>query len=231
MKMMIVASILIFGGVTNALAADTTVEEIAPVASGVYDWSGKYVGVQLGHGWGSAITNEINTANGSDNSGRLDYDVNGILGGVHIGYNMQSGALVYGAEADVEYSGIDGFWDWQNGNGLSKDIGWVGSLRGRVGYAVDRFMLYGTAGIAVASVDMDVIHAGAVALSETETTVGWTTGLGAEYALTDRVSVRTEYRYADYGDTSVSGDVFGGNYMYPHDNKVHALRIGASMKF
>jgi outer membrane immunogenic protein len=171
------------------------------------------------------------TSDGSLFSGPYHYDANGMLGGVHIGYDMQSGALVFGAEADIEYAGIDGSWDWQNSDRLSKDIEWTSSIRGRVGYALDRLLIYGTAGVAFAAVDMGVIDGGNLVLSESETTVGWTAGFGAEYALTDRVSVRKEYRYADYGDTSISGSVYNGEFTYPHDNKVHAVRIGASLKF
>lgn len=194
-----------------------------------YDWSGVYVGFQVGHGSGDATTNEM--LDGEVNDGPLEYRTKGALGGIHIGYNGQSGRFVYGVEGDIEHAGIDGHWDWGNGNGLSKEIDWVGSLRGRIGVTADRLMVYGTAGLAVARVEMAVIDDDAVALSKAEAAVGLTAGLGAQYALTDRMSVRMEYRYTDFGETSVAGDVYGGTFSYPHDNKIHALRIGASIKF
>jgi outer membrane immunogenic protein len=209
-----------------AFAADPTT-----LVAAAHDWSGLYVGGQIGYGWGDATTAEINTPDGSLNVGPLDYEADGFIGGLHIGYNYQAGALVFGAEADAEYSGIDGLYDFENTNSLPKHIDWTGSLRGRLGYAFDRVLLYGTAGLAIASVKMEAVESNAVALSERETAVGWTVGAGAEFALTSNLSMRAEYRYADYGKTSISGDVYGGTFTYPHDNKVHAVRLGASIHF
>ncbi|MFZ2099647.1 MAG: outer membrane protein [Oricola sp.] len=210
---------------TQAFAAD-------PMSLSTHDWSGTYAGIQLGYGGGPAVTNELNWPSGTLNDGPLDYDASGLVAGVHVGHNLQSGSFVYGAEADLEYSAISGFWDWNNGNTVNKDIQWTGSLRARAGFAMDRVLVYGTAGMAFASVKMETVNGGAAdVLSGTETTLGWTAGVGAEYAIDNAWSTRVEYRYADYGDTQVAGSIFGGPYAYPHDNKVHAVRIGISRKF
>ena len=194
-----------------------------------HDWSGLFVGAQFGYGWGDATTNEIEDGDLSD--GPLDYDTDGFFGGVHLGYNFQSGPLVYGLETDLEYADVDGFWDWQNTNGLSKRLEWLGSVRGRLGYSFDRILLYGTAGLAYAKVEMEVVESNEVVLSDDEWTAGWTAGVGAAYALTEKLSVTAEYRYSDYGDTSISGDVFGDIFTYPHDNKINSVRLGVSTKF
>jgi outer membrane immunogenic protein len=226
MKAVLLAAALLLGTSAYAFAADA-VEEVV-IADAAYDWSGLYVGAQFGYGWGDATTRE--TSEGDDGD-PLDYDVDGFFGGAHLGYNFQSGSVVYGAEADLEYADVEGFWDWENTNGLSKRLEWQGSLRGRLGYSFDRVLLYGTAGLAFANVKMEVVEGNAVALSDREWTAGWTAGVGAQYALTEKLSLTAEYRYSDYGDTSISGDVFGGTYTYPHDNKINSVRFGFSTKF
>ena len=197
----------------------------------MYDWSGTYAGAQIGFGGGPAVTNELNWPSNTFGDGPLEYNADGFFGGLHIGRNMQSGSFVYGLEADAEYSDVKGTWDWNNGNMLNKHIRWAGSLRARAGYAMDRVLVYGTAGAAVASVKMEVIDGGPVGLSDTDTTFGWTVGGGAEYAIDNTWSTRIEYRYTDYGETDVAGSVFGGSWRYPHSNKVHAVRLGVSRKF
>lgn len=139
------------------------------------NWSGIYVGAFGGYNWNDL---DGNTAN-----------VDGWSGGGFAGYNFQSGSTVFGVEGDVGYSGAEG----TDGNYTAKQ-GTFGSVRGRLGYAFDPFMLYGTGGLALSHAELsDGVN------SDSNTHVGWTVGAGAEAALTDNIFGRLEYRYSDYG--------------------------------
>jgi outer membrane immunogenic protein len=76
---------------------------------------------------------------------------------------------------------------------------WNATLRGRIGYAMDRLLIYGTGGLAVGRVEVDDTVG---PTSEAATEVGWTAGAGIETALTDQVLGRVEYRYTDLGSSS-----------------------------
>jgi outer membrane immunogenic protein len=215
------------GGAANSadLATDPVFEPVAPSVAG-YDWSGLYYGLQAGGGWGDNEAFEIDTPTGAINDGPLPYDSDGFVGGAYIGYNMQSGSMVYGVEADAEYSDISGTWDWGNGNGLNKDIDWLASLRARIGFAANRFLIYGTGGLAIGGVDMEAFDGPPplFTISGDEVAFGYTVGGGVEFGLSDSWTFGAEYRYTDLEDTEHSGVIFGGPFTYPHSNEFHAIR-------
>ena len=97
---------------------------------------------------------------------------------------------------------------------------WEGSVRGRVGVAFDRFLAYGTGGIAFTG--LEVV---APAVTTSETRAGWTLGAGLEYAFTDNVTFRGEYRYSDFGSDNYAG------VAAPIGVTNHALRFGLNYKF
>ncbi|GLK78715.1 outer membrane protein [Methylopila turkensis] len=165
--------------VPAAMAADLPAYEepavaIAPVPS--FTWTGPYIGVQAGYGWGSAA--------------RTDKD--GFTVGGYAGYNYQfdNSPVVIGIETDFNYSDADG-----SRRRARTASDWNGATRARVGYAFDRFLVYGAAGVAYADRELRVRGLG----RDTKTAVGWTVGGGLEYAAAENVSVRAEYRYNDYG--------------------------------
>jgi len=194
---------------TSAIAADAIIPyEPAPAPiSTVYDWSGFYVGGQLGYVWTEL---ELPAGFGTE-------DFNGFTAGVHAGANWQNGNIVFGVEGDINYT-----WNENDYLGGAAEAGtdWAGSLRGRVGYAWDRTLLYGTAGIAFTNGYIE-----GPGIDESETLVGWTAGVGVEHAFTDNWSARIEYRYSDYGGAGFGlgfGDI---------DVTEHGVRIGVSYKF
>ena len=109
-----------------------------PVA--LSQWSGFYVGLQGGYLWGDARHSFSNGAP-SDNS-----DPDGFIGGGHIGFNLQSGGIVYGIEADFEGGDVNG--GFTNVTGATSvgtvDLNWQGSVRARLGLAHDRTLFYVT---------------------------------------------------------------------------------------
>jgi outer membrane immunogenic protein len=234
MKMMILASTLIVAGVTNALAADAAIED---VASGAYDWSGFYVGVHGGYSAGKSQYGvyELDTLRVF-----ADPDPRGYLAGVHAGYVSQfSNGFVFGGEADLSYTASDGsggaYLVMPYGNipdpdlHVDAEVKWTGSARARLGYAMDRLLPYVTAGVAVARVESDFISAGNPVQPRSDTHVGWTFGMGAEYAVTEKISLRAEYRYSDYGVQDFNAPYF--ELPAKMDLKAQDVRLGISYKF
>ena len=188
------------------------------------DWSGFYAGVQGGFATGSAAIPYGNTSGGPYTDTQDDAGQSGIFGGVHVGAQTQMDGVVVGLEADVELSGVNGDDGGDAGdiNGLENN--WQGSLRGRLGYAMDSVMVYGTAGLAY-------LDATATAPGETDNVdfFGWTVGAGVEAMFTEDVSARVEYRYTDFGSSEAA---FPGNGYYEDVNpRQHSVRFGVSYHF
>ncbi|WP_102957929.1 outer membrane protein [Mangrovicella endophytica] len=199
-----------------AFAADVVMEEPpvpqAVVASPVYVWSGPYAGAFVGY----------NVSN-FDQTGGADYDGEGIVGGVYGGYNFQSGQFVYGIEGDVGYSGLDaGGANFDVGAPVEADSNAFGSLRGRVGVALDPFMVFATGGVAVDSKQLS-----ASGEKDTQTNVGYTVGGGIEAKVTDNITSRLEYRYSDFG--SETYDLGETSVSTGYDE--HSIRAGVALKF
>src|SRR5947209_9585768 len=120
-------------------------------------WAGPYLGGNLGYAWGSVDNNPTKPS---------CFD-----GGVQAGYNwQQNGPWVFGIEGDIQASGAEQtFAPWKFSNP------WFGTLRGRAGYALNNVLFYGTGGLAFGE-----LRATTFGLSESNTNLGWTLGLGAE---------------------------------------------------
>ncbi|MFP3942849.1 MAG: outer membrane protein [Alphaproteobacteria bacterium] len=226
------------GAAANGPAAEGAPEAEGSIGYGVYevhDWAGIYVGVLGGWLWGEDEMLETLTEFGTPTDTPRPYDTDGFTVGGVLGINMQTGPWVYGGEVDLEYADFSGRFDWGNGNGTIKEIGILGSLRARAGYATDWFYLYGTGGLAAGDVDM-VTFDGPPPLetiSGSQTEFGWTAGGGIEVELWDDWSAGVEYRYTDLGTTEINGFIFpveeNGqsrevDRTYTHTNRFHAVR-------
>jgi len=198
----------------NLLIVSTTVALAASSAAAAdadsvmpYDWSGFYLGVQ--GGYLSTNMELVGTGNRDFNGGTI---------GAHAGYNWQYGSMVLGLEADINYA-----WNSISANfGAPITVGtdWQGALRGRLGYAMDRTLIYGAAGLALTRG-----YGTSLGTTMTEGFAGWTLGAGLEHAFADRWSGRIEYRYAGY---------YGGDFGLGIGNfriREHAVRLGASYRF
>jgi outer membrane immunogenic protein len=182
---------------TSAFAADLPMRTAPPAAPVVYaplfTWTGAYVGVNAGYGWG-----QVKGA-----SAYFD-DPTGFVGGAQIGanYQMPNTNFVIGAEADIQYAGLEAK---TNGAGYAalgeakQQVEWFGTLRPRAGFALDRTLLYVTAGLAYGNQKLSIPGYA----SGTSTDIGWTAGAGAEYAFTNNITAKVEGLYVDLGKSDL----------------------------
>lgn len=209
-KTIALASALALSACASAMAADA-VDQIpsAPVAvdTPAFSWAGAYGGIQGGAGW---LDGEF-SAGGL--SAKQDFD-GGVIGGF-VGYNWQlSNGFVAGIEGDVDYN-----FNKEDIGGADVGTDWAGSVRGRVGYAFDRVMVYGAAGWTITNGFVD-----GLGIDENETFNGWTVGAGVDVAVTDKIFVRGEYRYNDFG----SKDIVPG---LKADLDQNVIKVGVGVKF
>jgi outer membrane immunogenic protein len=238
----LVTSSLLVAMAASAAAADLPSEKGPPVYAPpppppAFSWTGVYIGGQVGYNWSSRTSYFDNTfgvpLNGLSQSG--------VIGGGHVGANYELGSLgnfipafggtgggiVIGVEGDVNaassrdstFDPFDGFYTLRENEDFS--------IRGRLGLAFDRVLIYGTGGGAYGNFHTsyngtDFFNTGHF---------GWTAGGGIEYAIDNNWSVRAEYRYTDYGhfiDSPVTSDTFDTISHHIRDNRVQA---GFSYKF
>ena len=230
LKTMLAAASIATVAISSAFAADlngappyNSIKD-EPIYAPTFSWTGFYVGAQTGYVWGNAD----HSYSGGFPSGSSDPE--GWIGGAHAGYNIQAGDIVYGIEADIEGGDVSGKFTNAISSG-SADLNWQGSIRGRLGYASGKALFYVTGGWAFGDFDFNGGPAGNFAGGYSETLNGWTLGAGGEFALSNNMTMRLEYRYTDFG--SASGNLsptFPGVRM-PVDLDTHAIRAGISYKF
>lgn len=199
------ASTFLAGG---AFAADLgSSAPLPPPLPPMFSWTGVYAGVQAGYSWERDRTKEFFTQGGSYTGVQFDYHPDTALAGGHVGVNYQFGALVLGAEGDLEAIRARGGFNDAGGRSPVDPGGvgrvrrdWQASVRGRIGYAMDRMMIYATGGAAFSEFDYFFYNPVARAGEGTsKMRTGWTAGIGVNYAITDHLIAGLEYRHTDYG--------------------------------
>ena len=149
----------------------------------------------------------------------------GVVGGVHIGYNYQVSQFVFGLEGDVNGSSErDSNFSAGLNYSLRENID--ASIRGRVGYAFDRVLIYATGGGAYGSFHTSY-NAGGPSDTFNSGRVGWTVGGGLEYAIDNNWSVRAEYRYTDYGSVTDSPVFSDRPGLWPTTSATTACRLAS----
>ena len=202
MKRLVLAGLGGLGVVTMmgaANAADLPRRQAMPAKAPAYyeapySWTGFYVGINGGGGWGKSSW--------SNSYGTADADLSGGLAGGTLGYNYQMGQAMFGLEGDVDWSDIRGSTSTGICAGSSCETrnSWLATARGRIGYAFDRVMPYVTGGAAFG--DIKTTPAGYGTTTTTKT--GWTVGGGAEFAIAGPWTAKVEYLYVDLGKGSCS---------------------------
>jgi outer membrane immunogenic protein len=188
----------------------------APAFAPVYNWTGFYIGINGGGGWGRS---RWDTADG--------FNTSGWLAGGTAGYNWQVGQAVFGVEGDVDWANIKGSTNTLCPLGCNTQDSWLGTVRGRLGYAFDRFLPYITGGLAVG--DIQASRPGFAGV--TQTNAGWTAGGGIEFAAAGNWTLKAEYLYVDLGNVNCG---FSCNTVFPTDNvtfKTNIFRGGVNYRF
>ena len=213
---------------TNAFGADlaarmyTKAPVVPPV---VYDWTGFYIGGNVGYSWGRSGNTETlsNLATGTALfTSTSRNDVNGVIGGGQVGYNWQASNWLFGLEADIQGSGEKGSstivcvacGDGPSNitSNLTQKLDWFGTVRGRAGILVTpTVLLYATGGLAYGEVDTggsitgptSQVPLATVAFPGTSSTrAGWTAGAGVEGRISGNWTAKLEYLYMDLGTVS-----------------------------
>lgn len=171
-------------------------------SAAAYNWTGAYVGVSLG----SAANQSAFSPTPGVAFAEFHPNGNGPVYGAQIGYNYQYDRFVIGAEAAIAQTRVNGsaLCAGIAGANCVADQTWLGSLRGKAGFALDRFLAYGVGGLAFSQYRFEQTTLLSQSWGSGART-GWTVGAGAEYALTDHVTVGAEYSYYNFGDKVGSG--------------------------
>jgi outer membrane immunogenic protein len=204
----------------SAIAADIPARKALPPQAvkalpPIFNWSGFYVGVHGGYGWGNSAFDAA--------AAGTSFDTDGWLLGALAGVNYQVGQTVFGVEADINWSDFSGGAAC-GGATCNTEVPWFGTLRGRLGYAADRFMPYITGGLAYGKLEANVPGIGGAS----DTRFGWTAGVGAEYAFAPNMSWKTEYLYVDLGGFDCTGC---GAPVPNVDFQSHIVRTGLNVRF
>lgn len=267
------AASVVFGNAA-ASAADLQARmygKAPPRIESGYDWSGVYVGVNAGYAFNGKASNTI-TGNEAVTSNAITNGFvppgistrgNGITGGGQIGTNYQfrngpAGGALIGIEADLVYLDANGTTDIVTGRGFDTQfhsaVGYLGTIRGRIGYAFDRFLVYGTGGLAFGEVNNSMTNtsrAGVTGYFGSQETMrtGYAYGGGIEYALASNsgfnffhaggVTVKLEYMHYDLGtDTFASipvpgagGVAAGSSFANTFHINGDLVRAGLNYKF
>jgi outer membrane immunogenic protein len=186
MKKLLLAGAAFASLLAGAAHAADLPRRSAPVAPApfaavpVFTWTGFYVGLNAGYGFG---TGDDNLRIGGARV-RLNDDREGFVGGGQAGFNYQIGTFVLGLETDLQYADLGERGRFRVGGatfrGRESDD-YFGTVRGRLGVAFDRFMVYGTGGFAYGDVGPFGTDG-----------IGWTAGGGVEYAFTNNITAKVE---------------------------------------
>lgn len=216
----------------TASAADLSTRypvKAAPIPVQVFSWTGFYIGGHVGWGWAS---NNLDYTVAGAPPVTFGYGLgssNGFTGGFQVGYNYQfANNVVLGVEADFDWSDIGTssllVGGPVGGAVVSQNVDYFGTIRARLGYAVDRFLPYITGGAAWAKVN----YTDPFALNYDNTKWGWTVGAGVEYAITNNWTVKAEYLYLGFND-STTNYPFGDVMTVSSD--IQTARLGVNYKF
>jgi len=214
----------------DAVYGEVPAAPVAEVAPAAFSWTGPYIGV-----FGGAATGDFEYEagpTGGDPVLGLDVSGSGFVGGAQVGYDWQSGNWVFGAVADIAFSthsadisaDIAGLGSAE----AESELNYLGTVRARAGYAFDRALVYAHGGFAYGETEQTITAGGTELFNESQTRTGWTVGAGVEFAVTNRVSIGTEYSYVDLGDERVFDDA---GVFVDEDVAFHTVKALINVRF
>lgn len=191
------AALAMIGVVAAASAADMRPPPPpptrAPVLVPAYNWTGFYLGINGGYGFGRSTWDGLPAS----------FDVKGGMAGGQLGYNWQFGQFVYGVEGDGDWTDLRGKANRADCNVECQTRNdFLATARGRLGIAADRWLPYVTGGLAVGDIKATVPGLNGI----DKTNAGWTAGGGLEFALSGNWTAKAEYLYVDLGHAGCSVD-------------------------
>jgi outer membrane immunogenic protein len=206
----------------------------APVAAQVYNWTGLYVGVNGGYGWGTQDPLSL-LANRLD---RTSFNTSGGMFGGTIGAQIQQGYVVLGFEGDLDWANIKGTGIANPAIlglplpgvtlNIASNISAVGTARARVGVAMNNWLFYATGGVAGVKSSANGTAIGTVPCgtlgqlpncSASSWRPGMVAGLGAEWGFAQNWSAKLEYLYIESLGSGVSMD------------HINTIRAGINYRF
>ncbi|MGY4504253.1 outer membrane immunogenic protein [Bradyrhizobium sp. GM24.11] len=231
MKTFLLAVASVVLGAASVQAADLAAHYTkAPAMAPAYNWTGFYVGANVGGQWGSAnpSTSTVFDPSGYfapssvpavNAIGAQQANSSSVTGGFTAGYNWQVNSAVLGLEGDINYFGFKGSatgsalypccapFSFAVNSQVSAD--WLATIRGRLGFlATPSWLIYATGGAAIAEVRGNFNFTDTFSVTESaairDTRVGWTAGAGAEYAVGNGWSLKAEYLYVDLGHSTAT---------------------------
>lgn len=187
-----------------------------------YDWSGFYIGINGGYGFGTTSWAPATTGN---------FKTSGALAGGTLGINYQGGPFVFGFEADADWAGFKGSTSTDPycmalAAACETKQPWLVTARARVGYAISRLLIFGTAGGATGEIRAGFNPPGKF---DTTNTFGWIAGGGIEAGITENWTVKVEYLYVDLGNGSCSTNCGGIPITVPLTESL--VRAGINYRF
>ncbi len=239
---------------------------LAPVSQAAeYDWTGPYVGASIGGAFGRSDPHTIvrSTSRGAnyfittdfnqiDDAGTARLSPSSFISGGQAGFNYQTRKLVVGLETGFENLGLNransATQEYLSAPGTTFTLehsiraDWFCSVRPRVGWAIGKWLAYGTTGIAISRLKFneqfsDTFTPAYESSSSSKTKIGWIIGAGAEYALTTHWTVRTEYLFTNFGHLSNTNSPLvlpagqGDEFDHSIDMNVHSIHLGINFRF
>jgi outer membrane immunogenic protein len=201
----------------------------------VYNWTGFYVGGLASYAWGRSQHCDAGIC---EAPGEIypDFDINGWLGGITLGYNWQLANWVFGVEGDWSWGKVKGSSadtpDFGCGNLCLTEVKSIGTVRGRVGYAFDRLLPYLTAGVAFSRIHASIGNP--VEAEDTTTETSFVGGGGLEYAFAPNWSAKIEYLYIsklgdfDYDHVNNCGPEPN---CFARTHHLNVVRVGVNYRF
>ena len=188
----------------------------APAFVPAYNWTGFYFGINGGGGFGSSNWDATGHRN-----------VSGGLVGAQGGYNYQFGQAVVGVEGDLDWTDINGSSTTLCPAGCRTSNTWLSTVRGRLGYAADRFMPFVTGGAAFGNIRAATPGFGQIGANN----AGWTVGGGLEAAIAGNWTGKVEYLYVDLGSFNCGLNCGAGLTVDNVSFHTNVLRAGVNYRF
>jgi outer membrane immunogenic protein len=230
------------------MSSGKEMKQVAPAPVPECNWTGFYIGVNVGGEWGHSEDSDFEwnfgVPNGFDGPKPWGYDQSGVIAGGQVGYNFQWNWLVLGIEGDFGYMDVDGCGT-EPGSPGGDTFGCTNSdfyttIRGRIGFAWGHWLFYGTGGgiglnlekSATDNCDTGACGGGLMHGSQEDFQWGYAAGGGIEYMIGCHWTIRAEYlRFEIDRDDFHTTDTGGVHYKFDGDTEGNIVRAALNYKF